>query len=148
MFLLGGSKEYADNILLLMWRGRKLRSLTLFGISALQGSWFGGERRAAFVSSLCLHEFLCSAFSVMLASVLSVCSTRAYRTLCTRHHSKSGECSSNRTDVCEGSRGDTRFRGIEDREFWELLAICNFQMGPSRWLSGKEPSCQCRRWGT
>lgn len=96
MFLFCEAKEYADNILLLMWRDVKLRSMKLrvFGISAFQGSWFGGECRAGFVSALHLDELFCSAFSIMLGSVVSVHSTNDYLTLCARHHSKFGGCSS------------------------------------------------------
>lgn len=63
----------------------KLRSMKLrfpfffffFGISILQGSWLEKSGRAGFVSSLYLDEIY-SAFSSMLAFVLSVLSTNAY----------------------------------------------------------------------
>lgn len=99
MFLFCEAKEYADSILLLMWRDVKLRSMKLrvFGISAFQGSWFEGECRAGFVSALYLDELYCSAFSIMLGSVVSVHSTNDYLTLCARHHLSLGDVAVNKT---------------------------------------------------
>lgn len=72
----------------------------------------GKSGRVGFVSTLYLDE-ICSAFCIMLASVLSVHSTNVYRALCARHYSNFGGAAVNKTDKCS-----SRHR---DREAWELL---------------------------
>lgn len=86
-----------------------MKSLCNLGVLAFQlCKDLGLEKsaRVGFVSTLYLDQFCCSAFSIMLASVLSVHSTNVYRALCARHYSKFGGAAVNKTDKCSGKHRD------------------------------------------
>lgn len=105
MFLFCEAKEYIDSIIKVK-RYEGSMKLRYFGISAVRILGLEKSERVGFVSTLYLDEVCCSAFSIMLASVLSIHSTNVYGSLCDRHHSKFGGAAVNKTDKCSGRRSD------------------------------------------